>query len=152
MGVFHVFKLYKWCQIAPRITYVKTGWPALLFSRFVCNSIVGRGVLTPLYYPAFFFKFCPTPLPVFVNSHLDHCCSFCCLVSLTKWVIAPYLLFCSMILWIYTSNLGTSLPEVPWCVFWSTRRQVYWGLTRDFLVVLWFDITLTQTHSTLRGQ
>ena len=47
----------------------------------------------------------------------------------------------------HMSNLGTSVPEGPWCVFYATRRQVYWGLTRDFLLVLWFDIIQTHTHT-----
>ena len=38
-------------------------------------------------------------------------------------------LFYSLMIWIYTSSLGTLVTEGPWCVFYTTRRQVYWGLT-----------------------
>ena len=47
------------------------------------------------------------------------------------------------------SSLGTLVPERPWCVFFATRIQVYWGLTQcGFLLVIWFDITHTNTHYT----
>ena len=46
------------------------------------------------------------------------------------------------------------LREEPWCVFYAIRRQFYWGLTHffRFLVVLWFDITHTNAHNTLKSQ
>ena len=54
---------------------------------------------------------------------------------------------------LHMSSLGTAVTEGPWFVFFATRHQVYWGLTIcGFLLVLWFDITHTNTHSTLRGQ
>ena len=40
---------------------------------------------------------------------------------------------------------------VPWDVFYTTRRQVYGGLTHcGFLLVLWFDIKHTHTKHTQR--
>ena len=33
-----------------------------------------------------------------------------------------------------------------WSMLYATRHQVYWGLTCGFLLVLWFNITDTQTH------
>ena len=29
------------------------------------------------------------------------------------------------------SSLGTLVPEEPWCMFYATRCQVYWGLTHS---------------------
>ena len=47
------------------------------------------------------------------------------------------------------SSLGTLVPEGPWGVFYATRCQVYWGLTHSvvLLLILWFDITHTNTHT-----
>ena len=53
-----------------------------------------------------FFKFCWAPFPV-VSDPNAHC-SFCCLVSLAEWVIAPHLI-CYFMLWIYTW-CGNSTP------------------------------------------
>ena len=61
--------------------------------------IVGRGVLTPLFYedlhilpiPPFSKVVQPSPnFPVTSNTHLH--CSFCCHVSLAEWVITPHLM------------------------------------------------------------
>ena len=48
-------------------------------------------------------------------------------------------------------SLGTSAPEGPWCVFYSQRCQVYWGLTYN-VVFYWYSdlISDTNTCSTLR--
>ena len=58
-------------------------------------------------------------------------------------------LFYLMLMWIYTCrHLGTLVPKGPWCVFYATRCQVYWGLTQcGFLLLLRFDITHTNTHT-----
>ena len=56
---------------------------------------------------------------------------------------------------LYMSSLGTLVPEGLWCVFYATRRQVYWGLTRN-VVFCWHSDLIshkhTNTHNTLRGQ
>ena len=58
-------------------------------------------------------------------------------------------LFYLMIKWIYIYVKPWYLvQEGPWCVFYATRRQSYWG----FLLLLWFDITHADTHNTFRGQ
>ena len=46
-------------------------------------------------------------------------------------------------------DLHMSMPERPWCVFYVTRRQVYWGLRSDTQsdFPLWFDITHTHAHT-----
>ena len=52
------------------------------------------------------------------------------------------------------SSLGTLVPEGPWCVFYATKCQVYWGLTHNvvLLLILWFDITHTNTHTHTQRQ
>ena len=50
--------------------------------------------------------------------------------------------FSLMISWMYTCQALR-----PWCMFYAARRQVYWGLTCGFLLVHWFDITHSQTHT-----
>ena len=52
------------------------------------------------------------------------------------------------------SSLGTLVPEGPWCVFYATRCQVYWGLAHNvvLLLILWFDITHTNTHTYTKTQ
>ena len=101
---------------------------------------------TPLYCLTPFFKFCSTP-------------------TLSAPTPTPTALFVVLFLWrngwsrhIWCATLINHImdphvkpwylvTEGPWCVFYGTRRQVYWVLTRDFLLVLWFDITQTQTHT-----
>ena len=49
---------------------------------------------------------------------------------------------------LHMPNLGTLVPEGPWCVFYATRIQVYWGLTHN-VVCYWCSdlISHTQTHT-----
>ena len=49
------------------------------------------------------------------------------------------------------STLGTLVQEGPCCVFYATWCQVYWCLTQNFLLVLWFDITQTQKQGAHSG-
>ena len=55
---------------------------------------------------------------------------------------------------LHMSSLSIIVPEGPGCVFYATRRQVYWNLESlahcGFLLVFWFDITQTKTHRTPR--
>ena len=47
-------------------------------------------------------------------------------------------------------NLGILVLEGPWCVFYATRCQVYWGLTHSvvfYWYFIWFAHTQTQTHT-----
>ena len=44
-------------------------------------------------------------------------------------------------------SLGNFVPGRPYCVFYATRHQVYWGLTHDAnFCCYWFDITHIQTQ------
>ena len=74
----------------------------LLYANQTFNlCIVGREVVTPIFYedppilPTTLLKFLSKPPPFPVASNLHPHCSFCCLVSLAEWVIAP-------VMWIYT--------------------------------------------------
>ena len=51
------------------------------------------------------------------------------------------------ILDLHMSSLGTLVPEEPWCAFYATRHQVYWGLTH--VDSCWYSNLLshTQTHT-----
>ena len=84
--------------------------------------------LPPL--PPFFFQI------LFVQAPF-----FNCLVSLAEWMIVPHLMcyLLNGIMDVHISSLSTLVQEKPYCVFYATRRQVYWGLTRGFLLVLWLN-------------
>ena len=79
--------------------------------------------------------------------------------SLAVWVVTPHLMcyLLNNIMDLHKLSLDTLVPEGPWCVFYATGCQVYWDLTHIFLLVLWLDITHTntdthtKTHSTLRA-
>ena len=73
----------------------------------------------------------PPPFPVAFNPH-PHC-SFCCLISLAERVISFDVLFYLLILWIYTL-----------ICFMQQGITKVWHMW--FFVVLWFDITNTNTH------
>ena len=49
---------------------------------------------------------------------------------------------------LHMSSLGTLVPEGPWCVFYATRHEVYWGLTYN-VAFCWYSylISHTQTHT-----
>ena len=83
--------------------------------------IVGRGFLTPysiLRISPFISHPTPTPFskifPISFNFHPHY--SFCCLVSLTEWVIAQHLM-CYFTYWYY----GSTHME-PW--YLSTRKTL----------------------------
>ena len=63
---------------------------------------------------------------------------------------SPALLFLLMDL--HMSSLCIIVSEGPCCVFYATRSLLRSDTKYDSLLVLWFDITLTNTHSTHRGQ
>ena len=120
------------------------------------GSIVGRGVLTPLFYedppilPRLLFQFLSNPSPPF-PCHLQ--CSPPFLIQLScfsGWMgdhatsdVLSYL----MVSWMYPCQAWR-----PWCVFYATRRHVYWGLTHD-VVLCWYSdlISHTQKHTSNSG-
>ena len=46
---------------------------------------------------------------------------------------------------LYMSSLGTLVAEIPWCVFYALRHQVYWWYSK-------LDITHTKTQRTCMQQ
>ena len=54
------------------------------------------------------------------------------------------------------SSLGTLVSKEPWCVFYATRHQVYWGLTH-YVVFCWYSDLIshirkhTQRHTAHSG-
>ena len=119
-------------------------------------TIVGRGVLTPLFYedPPIIL-----PTPLFSNIVLKYIrrqppppllFMFSCF---SDWM-GDHLL--TGIMDLYMSSVVTLVPEAPWCVFYATtRHQVYWGLPNNVIFCWYSDLishTHTNTHSTLRGQ
>ena len=44
------------------------------------------------------------------------------------------------------SSLGALVPEGPWYVFYTTRYQVYWGLTCN-VVFYWYSDLILHTHT-----
>ena len=80
--------------------------------------------------PTLLFQIFSTPSSFPVASNLHSHYSLCCLVVLFLWlngwsrhiwcIILPDLEF--------NYNIILLVPEGPCCVFYATRRQVYWGL------------------------
>ena len=52
---------------------------------------------------------------------------------------------------LYMLSLGTIVPEGPWCVFYATRHEVYWGLIYN-MVFYWYPdlISHKRTQHTQR--
>ena len=100
-------------------------------------DIVARGVLTSL-----FLKTLPHPTPLSIPTVLS--------VVLFLWLIKRSChIWCAVLLNdnmdLHMSSLGTLVPEGPWCVFYATRRQVYWGLTHN-VVFYWYSDLISHTH------
>ena len=127
--------------------------------------IVGRGILTSLFYedppvlliPSFqLFSnppipslLPPTPTPTALS------------VVLYFWLNGwSYHIWCAILLNDIMNlmlSLGILVPEGPWCVFYVTRHQMYWGLTHNAVFCWYSDLIShtkrhTTTHSTFRGQ
>ena len=110
-----------------------------------------RGSNSPfLWRPSYvtYPKLCPTPSPP-LPCHLQPPPQLFFLLSCFFGWMGDHatfdVLFYLIIIWIYTCQ--ALVPEGPWCVFYAKMSQVYRGLTYVlFLLVLWFDITNTQTH------
>ena len=120
-----------------------------------------RGAKPPFYedpsyvaFPLFWNFVQPHPLPCLLQPH-SHCSSVVLFLWQNEWSRHTW---CAILLNdntdLHMSSLGTLVPEGPWCVFYVTRRQVYWGLTHNVVftgTLIWYHIH-TNTHSTPRGQ
>ena len=54
---------------------------------------------------------------------------------------------------LHVSSLGTLVPRGPYCVFYATRHQAYWGLTHGIVfasALIWYH-THKQTHTAYSG-
>ena len=100
----------------------------------------------PILPNPIFFKFCPTPplSPQNPTPTVFSVVLFLWLNGLSRHIWCAILLNDNMDL--QMSRLGTLVPEGPWCVFYATRRQVYWGL--EHVVFNWYSnlISHAQTH------
>ena len=114
--------------------------------------------------PPFFSSFVQ-PLPPFLSlPTLDPTALFVALFLVLFWLNGWSLhiwlaILLNDIMDIHISSLGTFVPEGRWCVFYATRRQVYWRLTHNKILCWYSDLishtqthTRTKTHNTLRGQ
>ena len=116
--------------------------------------IVGRRVLTPLLCED--PPILPTPPPLFpiLSNSTPTALPVVLFLWLNEWschIRCTILLNDNMDL--HMSSLGTAVPEGPWCVFFATRHQVYWGMNSFVRIVtscvfyLYSDlISHTQTH------
>ena len=106
--------------------------------------IVGRGPY--IAYPPTLPLSHPIPIPRVLSVVL-----FLWLDGWSRHIWYAFLLNNNMDLNMF--SLGTSAPGGPWCVFYSKRCQVYWGLTYN-VVFYWYSdlISDTNTCSTLRDQ
>ena len=115
---------------------------------------------------------CLTPSPFFKNfvhhplAPLPH---FLSPPTLTPTVLSVVLFLwlngCSHHIWcvillndnmdLHMPSLGTLVPEGTWCLFYATRRQVYWGLSHNFVFYWYSDFVIAHTnpntHSILIG-
>ena len=131
------------------------GWKIFTVNRGEARNlyIIGIGALTSLFYEdppillnPIFFKFCPTPplSPQNPTPTVFSVVLFLWLNGLSRHIWCAILLNDNMDLQML--RLGTLVPEGPWCVFYATRRQVYWGL--EHVVFNWYSnlISHAQTH------
>ena len=49
---------------------------------------------------------------------------------------------------LHISSLGILVPEGPWCVFYATRRQLYWGLIHN---VVFRSALISHTYANTQG-
>ena len=106
--------------------------------------------ILPAHLPFSNFVQSPSPITATSNSH-PHC-SFCCHVSSAILLNDKMDLHVMYYMMIYTYHglyimwsLGNLVPEWPWCVFYATRCQVYWGLTHN-LVFYWYSDLILHKH------
>ena len=126
--------------------------------------IVGRGLLTPLFYkdplswlsPTFSnFVQPPSPFPQFPVSPIPTrtVLSVVLFLLLNGWSGHTW---CAISLNdnmdLHISSLGTLVPEGPWGVFYATRCQVYWDLKNNVVftgtLIRYHTHKNTQTHTT----
>ena len=121
---------------------------------FVTLFIVGRGVLTPHLYcqPSLFQILSKPPSPLPPPHQLPTSTPTVLSVVLFIWLIGwSRHIWCAILINanmdLHVWGIGNIVPEGRWCVFYTTRRQVHWGLTYNVFFYWYYDlISHTQTH------
>ena len=115
--------------------------------------IIGRGVLTPLFYEEPLL-YCLHPL--FTNFVQSPPCLLPCQLQPPPSLLFLWLTGWSRHIWcaillnymmdLHMFSLCTLAPEGPWCVFYATRHQVYWALTNN-VVFCWYSNLISHTYT-----
>ena len=145
--------------------YLKLSYKTLPMSKICCDikAIVDRGILTPgilwrlpyIAYPSHLFNILSSlpPLPIlFFGATNPHAVLFLFLNGWSRHILCSILL--NAIMNLHVPSLGIFVPDGPWCVFYATRCQVYWGLPHEVVFCWYSDLishTYTNTYSTLRS-
>ena len=110
---------------------------------------------TPLYWLPPFLKFCPTPLPRYLQPLPPLLFLMSCFFG---WVgdRATFDVLFYDVMDLYMSTVGTLVPEGPYYVFYAGRCHVFWDLTRNVVFCLYSDLishkqTLTQVDTVHSG-
>ena len=105
--------------------------------------IVGRRVLTPLFYEDLpyiskfpFFKFFPPPPPFSTFLSPPTLNATALSVNIFLWINEWsrhiwYTILLNDNIDLQMSSLATLVLEGPWFVFYATRQQFYWGMTHN---------------------
>ena len=123
--------------------------------------IVDRGVLKSLFYkdfpyiayPPFFLNFVhPPPTSLSPPTYNPTALSAVMFIWLNGW---SCYIWCVILLNdnmdLQMSNPGTLVPEGPWCAFYATRHQSYWGLTHNVVFYCWYSDLILHTHKNLHS-
>ena len=107
-------------------------------------------LLPPLQY--FVHPLPPPPPPLFFVATNPHAVLFLFLNGWSRHILCSILL--NDIMNLHVPSLGIFVSDGPWCVFYATRCQVYWGLPHEVVFCWYSDLishTYTNTYSTLRS-
>ena len=122
--------------LVEKVTVQKLVIDSYFYSLKLVSTIVGRGFLTPLFYgdpvPP---KLLPPPPPLFSSFWLNGW-------SRHIWCA----IWLNDIRDLHMSSLVALVPEGPWCVFYATMHQVYWGPTHN-VFFRWYSNLISHTHT-----
>ena len=108
--------------------------------------IVGRVVLTPLFFEDPLYCLPPSPTSLSPQNPTPTILSAVLFLWLNR---RSRLIWCAILLNdnmdLNMLSLGKLVPEGPWCAFHATRRQVYWSLTHNG-IFHWYSDLISHTH------
>ena len=108
--------------------------------------IVDRVVLTPLFCEDPLYCLPPSPTSLSPPNPTPTILSAVLFLWLNR---RSRLIWCAILLNdnmdLNMLSLGKLVPEGPWCTFYATRRQVYWGLTHNG-IFHWYSDLILHTH------